>query len=297
MGGVGRDRVAGALAMVGLLVAAWAAPGGAAAQTALGPGLEPDWGPDGEWIMISLLIDETQRDLYLVSPDGLRRRVTDSPQTELLAKWAPDGRISYILATEAGLQLYVMPDPREGGGDPRRVGLGGLDLVFLAAPWTPDGSALTVVAGDYPDSDIYRVPLDGSDPTRITHPGHTPAWSTDGRLVFVSERAGSPDLWIREPDGTERRLTSVPGREDNPAWSPDGRWVAYQSRDGDEQHIYVIRPDGGRPIQVTDDAGRTAYPAWSPDGTTLAYVRVAQGRRSDELMVIPVPVEAREGGG
>lgn len=276
-------------------LAGLAAPAGGAAQTSLGAGLEPDWSPDGRWVMVSVLVDE-QRDLFLVSPDGERRRVTRTPESELLAKWSPDGRVSYVQPTDAGLRLRVLPDPRRGGGEPQDVELGELSLVFLAAPWTPDGSALTVVAGDYPESDIYRVPLDGAPSSPlVTGPGYdgTPAWSADGRLAFVSDRAGSRDVWIREPDGTERRLTTSPGREDNPAWSPDGRWVAYEARVDEDQDIYIMAADGSRKVRVTTEPARNAYPAWSPDGSTLAYVRVAKGRRSDELMIAPVPPEAR----
>ena len=52
--------------------------------------------------------------------------------------------------------------------------------------------------------------------------GWDPAWSPDGSaLAFVSDRHGSPDLFLLRADGTGlTRLTSSPGVETRPLWLP-----------------------------------------------------------------------------
>jgi dipeptidyl aminopeptidase/acylaminoacyl peptidase len=53
--------------------------------------------------------------------------------------------------------------------------------------------------------------------------------------------------------------------------SPDGKWISFLSdRDGWD-HLYVIRPDGGEPIQLTKGAYEAWRPAWSPNGTQIAF--------------------------
>lgn len=71
------------------------------------------------------------------------------------------------------------------------------------------------------------------------------SWAPDGQwIVYVSDRAGSADLWkqrIGDPDPV--RLTTSVAVESQPAWSPDGRVIVFRSeRDGGG--LYVMAPDG-----------------------------------------------------
>jgi TolB protein len=58
-----------------------------------------------------------------------------------------------------------------------------------------------------------------------------PVWSPDGaKIAYVSDVAGTPDLWIMNADGTNPvQLTNDPGDESFPEWSPDGTHIVYAS--------------------------------------------------------------------
>jgi dipeptidyl aminopeptidase/acylaminoacyl peptidase/CubicO group peptidase (beta-lactamase class C family) len=66
------------------------------------------------------------------------------------------------------------------------------------------------------------------------------------------------------------------------AISPDGALVAYTLRsvdreaDADRRALWLVRSDGGEPVQLTRGKADTA-PAWSPDGTQLAFLRGGDG--------------------
>ena len=56
-------------------------------------------------------------------------------------------------------------------------------------------------------------------------------YSPDGkRLAFMSNRAGSADIWILDfASGSVRRLTFDDGAEQLDAWSRDGKWIYFPS--------------------------------------------------------------------
>jgi Tol biopolymer transport system component len=86
---------------------------------------------------------------------------------------------------------------------------------------------------DTDDYDIYTVPINGGEPTRITN---------------------TPEI-----------------DEYGPAWSPDGKRIAYYAHDGNYYQIYTVPVTGGEPTPVTDDGPDNRFPEWSPDGSKIVY--------------------------
>jgi len=76
----------------------------------------------------------------------------------------------------------------------------------------------------------------------------SPRLSAGGKTItYVSDRAepGKEDVWVQQlPDGTPRRVTTVPAREQNPSLSPDGRTVVFESTRVQQPGIYRIELDG-----------------------------------------------------
>ncbi len=116
-----------------------------------------------------------------------------------------------------------------------------------------------------------------------------PAWSPDGaRIAFVSYRdGGAPEIYAMNADGSgQARLTANAAFDGTPAWSPDGATIAFASdRDGDGD-IYVMRPDGTRPVNLIarGDRGSEKDPAWSPDGARIAFTSDRDGNAEVYVM-------------
>ena len=150
---------------------------------------------------------------------------------------------------------------------------------------------------------LWIVPVDGA-PWQLTAAAArdvNPRWSPDGtRLVFVSDRGGTKQLWVIAAGGGEARaLTSGKLSPGEPVWSPDGRSIAFVGKpepeagqdesdvrvitrlrykqdgegfwDGRWKQVFVVAADGGAPRQVTQGEHDHVGPAWSPDGRSLAY--------------------------
>ena len=99
------------------------------------------------------------------------------------------------------------------------------------------------------------------------------ASSPDGsRIAMVLSKAGSPNIWVGNADGTGlKRLTT--GLEDSsPCWSPDGQYICYATKHSERRRLAKI-PAGGGAITYFNTAGTSSpsEPDWSPDGKWIAY--------------------------
>ena len=107
------------------------------------------------------------------------------------------------------------------------------------AALSPDGKtvAFTVerpdVAKNTRPKQIYTVPVDGGTPVQITKDGNNqrPRWTPDGkRLVFISSRSGSNQVWSMNPDGADpKQITALAGDASGVIVSPDGKNVVFTS--------------------------------------------------------------------
>jgi eukaryotic-like serine/threonine-protein kinase len=125
-------------------------------------------------------------------------------------------------------------------------------------------------------TDLMEFPVDGSNPTTLLATDWVEdfgAWSrTADEFVFVSDRGGSPELWMASADLSWQR--KIASRQDlgsdtfsltSPELSPDGKRVAYAF----QWRIWISPVTGGRPVPVSPTDART--PTWSNDGRWIAY--------------------------
>jgi len=99
------------------------------------------------------------------------------------------------------------------------------------------------------------------------------AVSPDGtKLAMVLSKAGSPNIWICNADGSNlKRLTT--GIEDSsPTWSNDGQWICFATKIAERRRLAKVSVAGGavHPLNTAGVANPTE-PDWSPDGKWIAF--------------------------
>ncbi len=156
----------------------------------------------------------------------------------------------------------------------------------------PDGKKVAfVVRGE-----VFAASLtDGGDAARVTT---SPAaeyqltWSPDSRrLVYVSDRAGTPHLFLYDfSTNAETQLTRDTGDDSAPRFSPDGKLLAFQRNAKElrvldvstKQERIVARAALERPPIMSERPF-----VWSPDSRWLAYMPIGE-RQFKNVVVAPI---------
>jgi TolB protein len=123
---------------------------------------------------------------------------------------------------------------------------------------------------------IFKVPIEGGTPKRITEkgPSYWHGWSPDGKwLSYCAERNGNYDVYIVPSSGGEEiRLTTADGLDDGPEYSPDGKYIYFNSTRTGMMQIWRMKPDGSEKEQITFDNYQNWFAHPSPDGKWLIMI-------------------------
>ncbi|MBL8267207.1 amidohydrolase family protein [Steroidobacter sp.] len=183
-------------------------------------------------------------------------------------------------------------------------------MAFDTQPtYSPDGAWLAFVSDRSGAENVWVMRPDGSELKQISLGGDnsvlvSPAWSADGKAIYVSRFLWSADsyqLWRYDLDGTETLIVPIksPGQPRDSGKSSlgavassDGKYLYFARRDGtsndhkvDDWSIVRRELDSGTEKTLLPPAmarGRApgAYfrPALSPDGQLLAYATRYEGQ-------------------
>jgi Tol biopolymer transport system component len=141
---------------------------------------------------------------------------------------------------------------------------------WISLDVSPDGRTLVFdLLGD-----LYTMPISGGRATRLTHGmayDAQPRFSPDGRrIVFVSDRSGSENVWIMSLDGRDTVQVSnrLIGAFISPTWTPDGNYIVVG-----RGQLWLYDVTGGTGTQLTRAAPGAMFlgPAFGPDDRYVYY--------------------------
>ncbi len=243
---------------------------------------DPVWSPDGTIVAVSLdtFKDGVQATVGTVPVEGGEwTPLTDRSWLQVgEIAWLPDGSGLVINAGDGmQTQLWEVGYPR---GTVSRVtnDLGSYHGVSLTA----DGGILATVLNES-RFNLWTLSLEqGAEPVRVTFgsgsdDGEGLDWTPDGRIVYTSDSAGKPDIWIVDADGSNPTQLTTDELNIGPQVTPDGRHVVFMSTRAGTVNVWRIDVDGGNPLRLTPGTLDVA-PTVSPDGRWVVYLEGGSGK-------------------
>src|SRR5262249_17769306 len=229
-------------------------------------------GQDG--IATSKLAYIANREVYMMDYDGFGSRAfTRDGSIALFPSFSLDGkRLAYVSYRSGHPNIVVR------GEDGLVIGSTQFKSTTTSPSVSPDGRIVFASSKDGDSMDLYVANGDGSNARPLTRTRRgvniSPRWNpkTGREIAFISDRGGSPQVYLMEADGTnERAMLSMGGQMDSPSWSPDGRFIAFTwNGGGGAFHIYLADVASGQVLKLTRE-GRNENPTWSADSRPIAF--------------------------
>ena len=159
---------------------------------------------------------------------------------------------------------YVLPvthdtlyDLDPGTGAPRPA-------AARAHRWSPDGTEVVFTSDRSGGPQVYRVPVNGGTPERVTFEGSYNAdasWSPDGRSIALISRSRGDQVAILDLDSRGMQTISTGSLNESPSYAPNGSMVVYAAAGG---VLSVVAVDYDVQQRLAAQSGEVRDPAWSP---------------------------------
>jgi dipeptidyl aminopeptidase/acylaminoacyl peptidase len=215
---------------------------------------------------------------------------------------SPDGQwIAFTVATpdrEANRNASNIWRVSTTGGESTQLTRSGHDS---SPAWTPDGKHLAFLSARDGESDIYTMPADGGEATRLTHVSTDIdlfRFSPDGKSIAFSS-AVFPDC---KDDACNKSRLDAAEKSKVKARIYDHllfrHWTQWS--DGRRGHLFIVAADGASPRDLTPGANYDVPPfqrgdlqdiVFSPDGRELCFVAVTDAMEATstngDLFLVP----------
>jgi Tol biopolymer transport system component len=156
--------------------------------------------------------------------------------------------------------------------------------------WSPDGRFVAVAADAGEGPQIYRVPVDGGVPERLTeHVASSPVWSPDGQTILYDDRTVGGSLFPVRGHRLDKAPVKLPDFRNHGDWEafrymPDGNVVFLQG-EFRYQDFWLANLATGEKRQLTKLKPGYSVRSFdiSPDGKEIVFDRVQEN--SDIVLI------------
>jgi Tol biopolymer transport system component len=215
-------------------------------------------------------------------------RGADGPLLEPAAVSADGRRVAIVLRKNGKQHLHTLA---ADGGDLQSVGET-LDVTG-AASWSPDGKWIAIAGNDGNGRGLFKVPLDGGMPVRLTAGAAiNPAWSPIGDLIAYEgpDLGAYASLVAVRPDGSPVDLPPINLRRGGARvrFLPDGSGLVYMTGLRLDQDFWLLDFSTKKTRLLTHLTNTATMQAFdiTPDGKQIVFDRL---RENSDIVLIDLP--------
>jgi len=225
-----------------------------------------------------------ESELYTIGSDGRNlRRVTSDSSIVYSPAFSPDGsELIYVSYRTGRPEVYVED---LGSGESQRLDTFEYELGPLCCrrqitsggpgdalnpTYSPDGGRIAFTANRVGQPQVYVKSTSAGSADIVSQyvfgeEGYatSPDWSPTGdRIAYHARIDGVFQIHTVAPDGSNRRVLTSRGENEDPAWAPDGRHLVFASDRGGYRALWILDTVSGRTRRLTVNQ-LDQMPAWS----------------------------------
>lgn len=226
--------------------------------------LSPAFSPNQEEVYFTSYMEGQPRLFKVDVNSGKVTKIADHGDMVTAPAVSPDGKkIACVISKKGNADIYVLD--LKGKIIKRLTSRRSIES---SPTWSPDSRRIAFSSDRTGSPQIYVMDSDGLDTRRITYQGNyndSPLWSMRGdRITLVSRtKTGRFNLVSVDTSGTDYRVLTDLGTNENPHFSPDGKHLIFSSTRLGGQDIYTMDISGRNQRRLTRNQN-CSNPAWGP---------------------------------
>lgn len=132
--------------------------------------------------------------------------------------------------------------------------------------WSPDGQWICFASKQGGARGLFKVPVSGGAPQRITTRGVSnpsePDWSPDGKWIVFTAQMGGFEICVVPATGGDGNATVLVSGED-PSWGANSRTVIFVKRSGGSRRLSLLDVPTKQVKDATRISGSNSQPSWA----------------------------------
>jgi TolB protein len=229
------------------------------------PIMSPSWSPDGRKLAY-VSFEKDKSEIYVQTlRSGARRRVSSRAGVNGAPSWSPDGRHLALTLSKADGNLDIYTLELSSQVLKRLTERGSIDT---EPSWSIDGRSIFFTSDRAGGPQIYKIPVKGGRPERISFEGPynaRPRIAPDGQnLAVVHNDRGNYRIALVDVERGFTRVLTGGHLDESPSYAPNGETLIYATRKGQRGILATVTVDGRIKGNISSLDGDVREPVWSP---------------------------------